>query len=68
MSVKEQLLESVRNMPDDVSWADVQEKIRLLAALQQGIASADQGRVHPHGEVKEQFFTWIRESSGQTKR
>jgi len=28
-----------------VSWADVQEKIRLLAALQQGIVSADQGVV-----------------------
>ena len=68
MSVKEQMLESVRRMPDNVTWTDIEETVRLLAALEAGITAANEGRVHPHAEVKEKFFAWIRESSGATTR
>ena len=35
MSVKEQLLAAFQSLPDNATWADVEEQLRLLSALNQ---------------------------------
>jgi predicted transcriptional regulator len=52
MSIKEAVLEAVRQLPDDAGFEEVLEQIESLAALRRGEQDADAGRVVPHDEVK----------------
>ena len=47
MSIKEAVLEAVRQLPDDAGFEDVLERIETLAAIQRGEEDADAGRVAP---------------------
>lgn len=59
MSIKEAVLEAVRQLPDDAGFEDVLERIEILAAIRRGEADANAGRVVPHDEVKRRIASWI---------
>lgn len=59
MSIKEAVLEAVRQLPDDAGFEDVLERIETLAAIRRGEEDADAGRVIPHDEVKRRIASWI---------
>ena len=59
MSNKEAVIETVRELPDDVSLEDILERIAILAAIRRGEEAADAGRVIPHEEVKKRVTSWI---------
>jgi predicted transcriptional regulator len=59
MSIKEAVLEAVRQLPDDAGFEDVLERIETLAAIRRGEEDADAGRVVPHDEVKRRIASWI---------
>lgn len=59
MSVKEQALLSVQQLPDDATWADVVDRMQMLAAIDVGIQDIDAGRVIPHEEVKKRLHEWL---------
>jgi predicted transcriptional regulator len=59
MSIKEAVLEAVRQLPDDAGFEDVLDQIETLAAIRRGEADADAGRVVPHDEVKRRIASWI---------
>lgn len=59
MSVKEQALLSVQQLPDDATWADVVDRMQMLAAIDVGIQDIDAGRVVPHEEVKKRLHEWL---------
>ncbi len=58
-SNKEAVIETVRELPDDVSLEDILERIAILAAIRRGEEAADAGRVIPHEEVKTRVASWI---------
>jgi predicted transcriptional regulator len=60
MSVKEQLLSSFKNLPEDASWEDAEERVRFLAAIDEARAQLDRGEGIPHEEVKRQVLSWFR--------
>jgi predicted transcriptional regulator len=59
MSIKEAVLEAVRQLPDDAGFEEVLEQIETLAAIRRGEEDADAGRVVPHDEVKRRIASWI---------
>jgi predicted transcriptional regulator len=58
MSNKDTVIEAVRQLPDDVSFEEITERIAILAAIRKGEQAADAGRVTSHEEVKKKFAQW----------
>jgi predicted transcriptional regulator len=54
-SIKERVLEAVRQLPPDATVEDAMERLYFLAKIERGIADADASRVVSHDEVKRRF-------------
>ncbi len=59
MSDKEIVMETIRQMPEVSTLKQISEEIAILAALREGEAAADAGRVTPHEEVRRRVGSWI---------
>lgn len=59
MSTKELALETIRKLPENVSWEEIEERIQFLAAVERGRKDVREGKVVPHQEVKENLKEWI---------
>jgi hypothetical protein len=59
MSVKEQALASVQQMPDDMSWLDLAEHAREMAAIEEARASIRRGEGIAHEDLKREVRTWF---------
>ena len=49
---REQMLEVIRELPEDASVDDAIEKLVFLAKIEEGLAQLDRGEGIPHDEVK----------------
>jgi predicted transcriptional regulator len=54
-SVKDRLLEVVRQLPPDATIEDAMERLYFLAKIDSGLAEADAGKTVSHEEVKARF-------------
>ena len=52
MTLKQQVLEAIEELPENVSYKDIVDKIAFLAAVKKGIEAADRGDVVPLDEVR----------------
>jgi predicted transcriptional regulator len=59
MTTKEIAIKTIQGLPDDASWADIEDRIRFLAALEKGLEEIKAGKTIPHEEVKESLKTWL---------
>ena len=59
MTTKERAIKTIQDLPDSVSWVDIEERIRFLAAIDKGLEDIRAGRVIPHQEVKESLKQWL---------
>lgn len=59
MSVKEIALDTIRGLPEDASWQDIDDRLRYIAAVEKGMDDIRNGRVVAHEEVKRQLKQWI---------
>jgi predicted transcriptional regulator len=55
MTQKRLVLETISELPDEVSLEEIAERIEFLAAIQKGIDQLDRGEGIPHEEVKRQL-------------
>ena len=60
MSDKQAVLEVLERMPENASLDEIQEELSILAAIRQGEAAAEAGRVLTHEEVKRRSASWSR--------
>ena len=58
MSVKEQVLEAIQRLPDDIDFRDVTDEIALLAAVHEAEQDIQQGRVISNDEMKSRIAQW----------
>lgn len=61
MSTKEIALGTIRDLPEDVSWRQIEERIRFLVAIEQAREEVKNGSITPHGEVRDLLETWLSE-------
>ncbi|MGP0065517.1 MAG: hypothetical protein ACLQGP_18175 [Isosphaeraceae bacterium] len=59
MSNKELVIETLRQLPEQVTLEEIAEEIATLAAIRRGEEDVEAGRTIPHDEVKKRFQTWI---------
>ena len=64
MSIKEQALRLVETMPDDVTWTDALERIRIAAALDRAEEEIDSGRAVSQAEAEAYIDSCLRTLSG----
>ena len=60
MTVKEKMLKTVQELPDDASFEDAMERLFLLAKIERGIGQADQGDTVSHQAVKDRMAKWLK--------
>jgi predicted transcriptional regulator len=58
MSVKEQVLQAIQRLPDDIDFRDITEEIALLAAIREAEHDIEQGRVISNEEMKSRIAQW----------
>ncbi len=58
MSVKEMVMEQIREMPDDASPEDIQEKLHFILGVRQAMNSMDKGHGSSKDAVKAKIPQW----------
>lgn len=59
MTTKEVALKTIEELPETVSWDEIEEKVRFVAAIEKGFEQIDQGKVISHDQVKKNLDSWL---------
>ena len=59
MSTKEKAIEALRELPEVASWAEIEERIHFLSAVEKGRQDVREGKTVAHEEVKDALAGWI---------
>ncbi len=60
MSVKEQVLQAIQRLPDDIDFRDVSDEIALLAAVHEAEQDIQQGKVISNEEMRSRIEGWTK--------
>jgi hypothetical protein len=58
VSVKEQVLQAINRLPDDIDFSDAADEIAFLAAVCEAERNIEQGRVIRNEEMKARIGQW----------
>ena len=58
MSVKEQILQAVARLPDDIDYRDVSEEFAFLAAVRDAERDIEDGRLVTNEQMKARIGEW----------
>ncbi len=58
VSVKEQVLQAINRLPDDIDYRDVADEITFLAAVREAERDIEQGRVVTNEQMKARISEW----------
>ena len=58
MSTKEMALKTIAELPEDVSWEDIKERIFFIAAVEKGLHELDSGEGIPHEDIVREAKEW----------
>ena len=58
MTPKQKALQSLAALPEDASYEELKEELRVLAALQEAEQDISEGRVVSHEEAKRRLAQW----------
>jgi len=56
---KENILNMIKNLPDNVSMEDIIEAIYVRKKIEKGMKDSEEGRVYTHEEAKEILKKWL---------
>ena len=58
MSVKEQVLQAINRLPDDMDYRDAAQEIALLTAVREAEHDIEQGRLVTNEQMKARIGEW----------
>ena len=58
MSVKDQVLQAIHRLPDDIDYRDVTEEIAFLAAVRDAERDIDERRIVSNEQMKTRIAGW----------
>ena len=58
MTVKEQVLQAIQRLPDDIDYRDVAEEVAFLAAVLEAEDDIQAGRVISNEQMKARITEW----------
>ncbi len=59
MTVKDQVLKAMEDLPQNASIEDAMDKLYLLYKINRGIEQANNGQKISHGEAKKRMKKWL---------
>lgn len=59
MTTKEIALKTIEQLPESVSWEEIQERINFIVGVRKGLRELDEGKGIPHDRIKEEFAEWL---------
>ncbi len=59
MSTKELALKTIQELPEDVDWESIKERIHFMSAVEKGLKELDEGKGIPLEEVERDMKEWI---------
>lgn len=57
--VKEQVIDLVRNLPDEVTVDDIMAELYFKIQVDKGLEELDEGKGIPHEEVERRLSRWL---------
>ena len=58
MSVKEQVLQAIQRLPEDIDFRDVADEIALLAAVHEAETDIREGRLVSNAQMRSRIEGW----------
>jgi predicted transcriptional regulator len=59
MTTKEIAIRSIKELPENATWEDIQERINFIAGVWKGLRELDEGKGIDHERVREEFKEWL---------
>ena len=56
---KDNIIEMIKALPNDVSMEDIIEAIYVRQKIQKGLKDSDEGKLFTHEEAKERLTKWL---------
>jgi predicted transcriptional regulator len=57
---KTEIIETLKDMPDEFSADDLIERIVLLQKIDAGLSQVNQGKVYPEKEAEQKLDKWLK--------
>lgn len=54
-SAKDHAIEAIQQLPDDVSYEDIMERLLFIQKVELGLRDVQEGRIKSHEEVRERL-------------
>ena len=58
MSVKEQIIQAIHRLPDDIDYRDAADEIAFLVAMREAEQDIDEGRLVTNEQMKARIAEW----------
>lgn len=58
MSTKELAMETLKDLPENASWQEIEERIHFLAAVESARDEVRRGESIPHHNISELLSSW----------
>ena len=56
---KENIIEMIKGLPDDISMEDIIEAIYVRKKIEKGLKDSEEGNLYTHDEAKELLKKWL---------
>ena len=60
VTTKEAVIEMIRNLPEDVTIADIMAELYFRQKVDQGLRELDEGKGIPHEQALERLGKWLK--------
>ena len=60
MQIKQEMLRTIRELPDDAGVEDAIEQLYLIYKIHKGIEQSDRGELVTQGEARQRMARWLR--------
>ncbi len=57
---KEKLLDLLENMPDEIMWEDLMDRLILLQKIEIGLHQVETGQTYTMEEMEKKFKKWLK--------
>jgi len=58
MTMKQQAIHAIEELPEDATWEDIQDRIHFVAGVRKAIRELDEGQGIPHDQIKQEIAAW----------
>jgi predicted transcriptional regulator len=59
MSIKEEIIKIIKDMPETITIEDVMQRLYVRAKIEAGLKELDEGKGIPHEEAMERMSKWL---------